>query len=518
MSIEDKRARATRKIDHEIKKETNLIINIAKMCGLGELYYCIAQLHFTRIFPAIQDDDKNLEDIDRVNLNHATDSYKYLIQILKKHCQNRIIFRGGNNQYRDLDLINELFFVHRSITTKHQARTFVEFSKDFELYGERDQDIKINLETILNDPINGKFWLYGARVERDNQNKLIDLIPGLDLINDFYDEYKPFEDLFQASFMISLDKYIEFVKWIVATLTDSIKLNEEKFSTFENGEIDINAYVTAKEYVDSITIDKDTIVKEFGIDLFNKIDFMIFKEKKFDENQYKFDLVNRQPILAFERSKFIFSPELILDSLSTNIHYSLLENTSIKNQYVKRYSDFFLDKIGAIASNYGFVEKSREVDLYDGKKLIGDIDLILVNKNNFHLLVEAKSHSLPLDVYFHRLEAVAGHLKDLQKKWEDKVARRINFLRNNHDKYDIPETFLYIIVSKQPEVLSHFSSILVLSIDEFNVWLAKSDFSITFQNIYDDLYSPEKYNHNTDSSESGVIKSTFSPGLEFRNE
>ncbi|MNN35813.1 hypothetical protein D3C81_1496770 [compost metagenome] len=47
---------------------------------------------------------------------------------------------------------------------------------------------------------------------------------------------------------------------------------------------------------------------------------------------------------------------------------------------------------------------------------------------------------------------------------------------------------MYLIVSNQPEVLSHFSNLLCFSHYEFERWLEAKDASLTFNAIYEKLY------------------------------
>ena len=107
---------------------------------------------------------------------------------------------------------------------------------------------------------------------------------------------------------------------------------------------------------------------------------------------------------------FIISPEILLDSFFVNSHYSLLEAGELKEQYKKRYAKVFVDKILEKANVCGFEEVARDLDLYEGKNEIGDIDLVVKNGKNEYLLIEAKNHSIPMDVHFHDLEATEKDL------------------------------------------------------------------------------------------------------------
>ena len=54
---------------------------------------------------------------------------------------------------------------------------------------------------------------------------------------------------------------------------------------------------------------------------------------------------------------------------------------------------------------------SRQPFLMEGKNTIGNIDLIMRNKETGNtLLIEAKNHTLPLDVYFVSPAAIKSHV------------------------------------------------------------------------------------------------------------
>src|SRR5205823_1819723 len=109
------------------------------------------------------------------------------------------------------------------------------------------------------------------------------------------------------------------------------------------------------------------------------------------------------------------------------------------------------------------------------------------NKNEF-LLIEAKNHSVPMDVYFHDQEATEKRLKQLQKEWEKKVDKRQKHLQLHHSNYGISSSFKYIIVTKTPEIISHFSSYLILSLDEFKRWIKTRNLATTFDDLFKMVY------------------------------
>jgi hypothetical protein len=171
-----------------------------------------------------------------------------------------------------------------------------------------------------------------------------------------------------------------------------------------------------------------------------------------------------------------------------NAHFTLLESEESKQAYMNRKSMQFIDQIVSAASTVGFEEIGRDVYLMEGKNTIGDIDLIMRNKETGNtLLIEAKNHALPLDVYFVSAAAIKRHV-DSTRDWEKKVRRRIDHLRGDKSTYPLTEPWDYIIVSRMPEPISHVTDLLVLSLDEFQFWVRENPRLTAFSDIYSAIY------------------------------
>ena len=75
------------------------------------------------------------------------------------------------------------------------------------------------------------------------------------------------------------------------------------------------------------------------------------------------------------------------------------------------------------------------------KKDYGDIDLILQHQTTGnYLLVEAKNHALPLDVYFRSHKHTEAHL-ERTKDWERKVAGRLSYLARHSSEIGITNPY-----------------------------------------------------------------------------
>jgi hypothetical protein len=240
----------------------------------------------------------------------------------------------------------------------------------------------------------------------------------------------------------------------------------------------------------SIGIISSSIKEKFGSKIFALIEKLTFKPDQFDENEIRYHLLSRTPIIKVSSETFLCSPQLILDSLYINTNYSLLENQETKEKYKARSSEVFVNKIIEICNKFGYKKERLEVELRKGKKQLGDIDIILKNDENHYLLIEAKNHALPLDVYFGNIEATQKHLQKL-KDWDKKVSQRQEHLNNHYNDYGISKSFRYIIVSLRPEIISHYSEHIVVSIRELEDWLKLNcvNFNELFKQIYDDTIS-----------------------------
>ena len=113
----------------------------------------------------------------------------------------------------------------------------------------------------------------------------------------------------------------------------------------------------------------------------------------------------------------------------------------------------------------------------------------ITKKLDQYLLIEAKSHSIPLNVYFGDIIATKKHLQYLQSYWENKVSTRFEHLNKHLKDYNIGNNYKYIIVSKYPEILSHFSKFLVLSLEEYEYFLQNIHQDYNFEKIYENLYN-----------------------------
>ncbi len=484
----ENKKKAIDKTQFEIDKNVKMIEELSKICGLGELIFFFHYLHFIRILNShgnVPESDKEMVQIYQL---HLDDAYKYLIQCVFKNGKKSFIKLDGKLAING-EVTKALTQSAMHVNKLYESLTFLTLFPDLEVSGERNQNIKINLEQVTKDERRLQFMLYGARVDIDNNRKKSNPKTKDDFFAHFRNEYIEYQDLFEVEFGISLDRFLEVLAFILQSIDTKIRESESEFTTHPDGNVDVQDYKTIMLFTKCLFVPLEDLNKKFGGDETKMIETLSFKPDEFDIKQLRFNLLARQPLFIV-KDQILVSPEILLDSMFINSHYSLLESDNVKEEYKKRYSDKFVDRLETIASKHGYVEHSRELELYEGKNQTGDLDIVLFNEQkNHYLLIEAKNHALPLDVYFHDFEATEKRLEYLTNAWEKKVERRYNNVKDSHEKYGIGSSFDYIIVSRYPEILSHFSSFIVLNENEYELWLEKyfdiKDNKEILENIYE---------------------------------
>ena len=479
--------RALNKTRIEINKDISLLIDMAKHCGLGEIQYFVYYLHVIRLLPRFGNIPKGKNEMVGLYVRQFDEAYKYIIQIITKYGQNKYIKNDLNNTILNLELVQLMLKAALGINAKFESLSFLSMFNNIEVKGQRDQHIKINMEEVMKDPRLSKFYEYSLRVDRENDFKKDNPYTAKALLIYFKEEYNAYSDLFLKEFKLTLDNFIELIDWIVHLITTQIQIGEKKCSKLENGNININSFETFILVGSAFFVEKNKVFEHFSFKAKPILERLTFKPDLFDQNQLSYNLIARKPIIEKSNS-FIISPELLLDSLFINSHYSLLETSELKDEYKKRFSNSFVDQILEKCIQNGYEEFAKGLELFEGKNQLGDLDLVVKNNNNEFLLIEAKNHSLPMDVYFHDFEATEKRLTQLLDEWEKKVKRRHKHLELKHQNYGISNAFKYIIVSKAPEIISHFSEYLILSLNEFDYWITTKNLNTTFSDVLKGFY------------------------------
>lgn len=484
--------RALKKLHLELKKDIDKATIKAKECGILELIYFVFKLHWIRLLPKHAIIDQTKKEVVEDFSNFTEDSIKYIISLISKFGNWKLKITKEGIPMINIPLLYGLQDHCNYINSKYESESLIQLH-DVSVSGKRDQNMIIDFSNIDSNPEVKSYFDYFGRIDEDNNVKTRSKINQFDLIQEFKKEYSPFSDLFFQEIGITINDYCFLIEKLLTKVTDCLKIQENKFIKLDNGNIDLTTIDSFYKIINCFLFKKSNLLVEFESKFHPVINKLIFNIDQFEEKQLRYHLVTRQPLLS-KFDDIILSPELILDSIFTNIHYSLIESIGSEDSYKARQSSIFLNKLVNIANNYGYNEINRELDLYDGKNKIGDIDLILKHETGKYLLIEAKNHNLPLDVYFKDVNKTKEHLKYLQSDWEKKVKRRIEHLKNNYGNYSITENYEYMVVSRFPEIISHFTDLFVLSIQEFEDWLSKhSEINsfIDFHKIYYDSREPK---------------------------
>lgn len=481
--------KAFKKLETEISKDIENAIKCAKQCGIMELLYFIYLLHNVRLISKFSNaENENPEKIQTYG-NFIEESLKYIISLIVKFGTENIEEISNGNFFKTD--ICQVFLKHANyINSKYESTALFQLF-DLTVYGERYQTVKIDMSSINENLEVKNLFNYFLRIDEDNHIKKSEKQNIESLLQNFTEENKCISHLFLEEFNITIEEFCWLIKDLLNQVTDKIKLNEDKFVKLPNGNIDVLHQITYLNFSVCYTFDKSELISQYDSRFEKVISKLIFKPVSFDEKQLRFHQLSRQPLIDISEL-LIISPELLLDSIFINTHYSLIESADTKTEYIALKATNFLDKIANIANNFGYYEVDRELDLYEGKRQIGDIDIILKDDNGHYLLIEAKNHALPLDVYFKDVNKSKKHLEYLQNSWEKKVKKRVEHLQISSEEYSIPKHHKYIVVSLFPEIISHYSDILVFSLQEFEVWLKNAYQIESFNDFYKEYYESKE--------------------------
>lgn len=477
---------AIEKLRQDTYKNINKAIDVAKQCGIAEILIAVMDYHFRRI--RTFENKVEMPSVYNVEAFINMDSIKYVIQMIIKFGKvnhlDKNDFTGSNllqAQKRYIDLRTRA----DEISSQNELFGLLELSPDVKLVNEKL--IRSDLTDVNEEMM--KLHEYGARADYLNNIKKENILKSDDYFKLFMEETEPYKDLYRDVLFAKTEEVVETYKVLFENVTHKIDDVSKRFKQDKDGLVypyNIENMVRllpcfCDGYVDVLKKYQETA----GFFIFNHI----LNKEDIDVYNLKFYQLSRKPFINIA-GVMIISPELILESMFIDSHYSLLE-TPYAEEYKKTTSDLFLTKITNIAGKYGFEEIRRDYDLYDGKRKIGDLDLIL-KKDDFYLIIEAKNHNLPLEVYFHDLQVTKKHLEQLKSGWIKHVTERLNHVKEHHNEINIGCNFNYIVVSKFPEPISHFSDISCFAIEEFKKWLEYGDYQMSFSDFYKRYYENDK--------------------------
>lgn len=488
----DHRARAITKLRLELSKDIGRAAAIAVKCGLWDLLRLCYLLRLNRVCMAVPKYREKSTHADVIATHLSDESLKYAIALVAKYGNwGADVSKMHDISDFDNERVINLSKFTRYINSKFETEKLL-YVAEVRVTGERDQDAVLDLQAGLANPDRAMYFDFGLRVEQFAMRSKDQLLSLEDLIRKLYMEYADVADLFETDNGISLAAYCEGM----ATLGFALRARGEEA---EAACVDEQGLIFPDQAKTFIAIARSMIFTDSELETILSTEFLAYLYKHgFDADdqsdaELRFHYLSRRPFFI-GKGFAILSPDLVFDSLLDNAHFTLLESEVSKAKYMEQKSEQFIDQIASAAAAEGYEEVERDLYLYEGKDTIGDIDLVMRNKASGHtLLIEAKNHALPLDVYFVTPNAIDRHI-ERTRDWEKKVKRRINHVQGEKSSYPQIGAWDYIVVSRMPEPYSHVTDLLVLSLDEFKFWIKANPRPITFADLYSVIYKLDRAN------------------------
>ena len=366
MTVTNQKERALEKLESEINKDIQKLILGAKLCGVFELLHFMYYLHWSRLlhlFPnAVTKDKLKL----KIFSSSIEESLKFLISLITKYGKSDFIY-GKDKKIEPLnnDLVSELLKLSNLVNAKFENFAMINLF-DVSVHGERDRYLRIDMSNVQTDKELKEIFNYFVRIDIDNNIKKNESTLHNDLIINFKKEYLPFDDLFKEEIGVTVNEFCELIDIILNLITERVKEKQDSFPKLENGNVDIQDSRTFVGFSFCYLFDKKELYDKFDNKFHSVIKRLTFVPTEFNENELRFHSVTRRPLIEINNTLAI-SPELILDSIFTNTHYSLLESPKIKQKYISKKSDYFVNEIVEIANKFGYKEVDRELNYTKGK-------------------------------------------------------------------------------------------------------------------------------------------------------
>lgn len=499
------------KTQQHIYKLINKSMDIAKQCSCLDILLCIVQYHFIR-YSENKEYNGKINSITKAR-EVSCDSIKYVIQLLLKYSSKKDLRNYKNNIQNELSKTIELIQLANEITTYAENISLIQLSEDVSFTNDQKNIIRNNFEEVFSKPGTKEFAQYQNRVDYSNSIEVNNFKTENEMYDYFRNEYLPYAKLFEEETLCTIEDYIALNKSIIKIISDNLRNIEPKLFYDSKNCLKINDLRNYLLLIPNYIIPLKELLEKLDTSQAFLLCRLILESNDIDIYNLRYYEITRKPFIRIEGSLFI-CPEFLLESICLNTHYSLLENSSVKQTYIKQASDIFVDKIESLATKYGFSTFMKEHDLYDGKRCIGDLDIVL-RREDFFLIIEAKNYSLPLNVYFHDLDETKKYKDYLIQNWEKHVIERNDYVRNHFSDLGMSSNFKYIYVTRWPEILSHFSNFLCLSFNEFEFYLNNQNMDISFGEIYEALYDQDIHEDvNTLTKNTSII----SPHVWFDKE
>lgn len=486
---ESDRKQAIEDLRGEVADAMEVAAEIASSCGLWDVLNLCYLLQITRRVMMLP---KSGEDIPRTLLAEAhlrDEALKYSIAFAVK-CGALDV---------DASAVKQISLGGSRIEALERVCRLVNAKFDFESILNvgnlvRDESgrvgVDLDFEALPSDRM--LLFQYGLRVERSTMEMKKGLLSLDELIVSVLRSYEDVADLFESELGISVENYCVGIVQVVNLLKRRAEAYKKYLGYDRNNDVDFDDPKTIAMMSYGLLFTEEQITREIIPEFVEFMRRNAFSKGEANTAELRFHYLSRNPYL-FGRDFVILSADLILDSVMDDSHYSIIENENSRAKYTARSAGKFIDSVAEVARKSGWEEIDREFELFEGKRKLGDIDLLLRHETTGEmLLVEGKNHSLPLDVYFRSPEAITRHVEKT-RDWERKVGQRIRHLSSSSKsgEYWPGAKWKYIVVTKMPEPLSHKSELLILTLTEFERWLKMPEKALNFEEIFHEFYMNE---------------------------
>ena len=349
------RARAISKLRSELTKDISTAAAVARSCGLWELLRLCYLLRLTHMFMIVPAYREKFSQADLTMLQLRDEALKYAIGLVAKYGT----WGDDNTAISSLKTFNNervdaLEYFARHINAKFETEALLHVAK-VRVDGSRDQDCYLDLEAGLCDPQRSIYLNYGLRLERFTSQQKERSLTASDLVRRLYEDFFEVENLFEARCGISLSCFCEGIVVLESVLEarlhsaiDSINVEGAEFINPD----DVRTFVgisRALYFTDAEL--ENSLGSEFVLYLRNHA----FDPAVASDIELRFHYLTRRPFLM-GKGFAVLSPDIFFDSVLNNVHFTLLEGSESKAQYMDASSSHFLDRVATLAANKGYEE------------------------------------------------------------------------------------------------------------------------------------------------------------------
>ena len=431
------------------------------------LFLLIHQNHLMKVVKT-----KNADKLDsgtKALCRVSADAYAFALQLTYKY--------GRPKSGVVIEDYERLFHISLFVNHGLEMESMLKYLP-FRRFGERLQHFKVYLDGMFASDTKARLFHYAARHEMDSGLREARTMTVTELITELFSA--EMDDEFRTVFGLSTDEAAEFYSELTTEVSKKLLAAEEKMMRIGD-RIDVMHLDSFRAARFAYTVNYNEFLNRFGAKKQRFRTFLLRQSllrAEIDDLELRYFRIWRRHILRLDRNHFTLSPEISMFSPNFALHYDLMEDPRTKDSYQAKRSKQFQRRIEAVLDSVGLRIIDRNVNARANKRDLGDVD-ILAEDNKTIFNIECKGEVLPLRVYFHDHDYILNtHLPYLRdtKGWDKKTTAREKWLMANRKQLGLSEEkdIISIIVSDSPEIISHYSDTLCLSLHEFPLWYKKT--------------------------------------------